>query len=363
MKNVQLRISRKKLLHNFLHFKSKLSPSTKLLILVKANGYGLGDLEVASLAKDFGADYLAVAFPCEGIKLTKAGCGLPIIILTPGIDNFEQILDYGLEPSIVNLSSLKSVTNTAASMAKSGYPIHLKLDTGMQRVGFDQIDIEELTGFLDDNPYVRVKSIFSHLAAADEPRHDSFTLEQIKCFCDMAEKISDSLGYSPMKHILNSAGIERFAEAQMDMVRLGIGLYGTSCIDTSNLLPPASMVAPVIHVKDVTGGTIGYGRHGKVEGDVTRIATVAAGYADGVDRRLSRGSFRFMLNGTLVPTIGNVSMDTFMVDVSGLDVKPGDEVTIFGDNPNPVDMAKFLQTISYEVLTSVSSRVERVIVD
>ncbi|MDZ4059033.1 MAG: alanine racemase, partial [Bacteroidales bacterium] len=337
--------------------------STKMLILVKANGYGLGDVEIAKLTEEFGADYLGVAFPCEGIKLKKAGVRLPIIILTPGSDNFDELIKYNLEPSIINPQSANQMAEALKRAGLNEYPVHLKLDTGMQRVGFDIEMLSEIKDIIANNPSLKIKSIFSHLAAADEPQHDSFTREQIEIFCYMANEISSSLSYLPMRHTLNSSGIERFAYAQMDMVRLGIGLYGTSYVDETLLRPAASFVAPVIQVKSVTSGSVGYGRHGKVNDSVKKIATVQSGYADGVDRHLGRGKISFMVNGVLVPTLGNICMDTFMLDVTGADVEPGDEVTIFGNNPHPSHLAKRLNTISYEILTSVSTRIERVITD
>ncbi len=363
MRHAQLRISRSRLLHNYSFFRSKLSSSTKMLILVKANGYGLGDVEIAKLVEEFGADYLGVAFPCEGIKLKEAGIRLPIMILTPGVDNFDQLINYGLEPSIVSPESAIYMADAVKRAGLKEYPIHIKLDTGMQRVGFDIEMLDEIKAITRDYPSLKIKSIFSHLAAADESKHDSFTREQIEIFCHMANEITSSLNYMPMRHILNSSGIERFSYAQMDMVRLGIGLYGTSYVDESRLLPPASFVAPVIQVKNVNKGSIGYGRHGKVDESVTRIATVQSGYADGIDRHLGRGKIRFLLNGVEVPTIGNICMDTFMLDVTGVDVVPGDEVTIFGLNPHPTTLANRLNTITYEIFTSLSSRVERVITD
>lgn len=363
MRHAQLRISKKNLLHNFNFFRSKLSSSTKLLVLVKANGYGLGDVEIAKLSQEFGADYLGVAFPCEGIKLKKAGIKLPIIVLTPGVDNFDEIIKYHLEPSIITTQSAIDMAAAIKRASISHYPVHIKFDTGMQRVGFDITMLSELKQVIKENPSLKIKSFFSHLAAADEAKHDSFTREQIETFCTMANEMTASLSYMPMRHILNSSGIERFTYAQMDMVRLGIGIYGTSYVDDKKLKPAASFVAPVIQVKQTTGGTVGYGRHGVVGSEGKKIATIPVGYADGIDRHLSRGSIKFMVNGTLVPTIGNICMDSFMIDVTGIDVAPGDEVTIFGDSPHPSELANVLKTITYEIFTSISQRVERVVVD
>ena len=361
MKNVQLVVSRKNLYHNYSYFKSKLTGTTKLMALVKANAYGMGDIQVASLMQEFGADYLAVAFPCEGIRLKEAGIKLPILVLTPGADNFDQLINYGLEPSIVNEESFISMVSAVKRAGKTSYPVHIKFDSGMQRVGFNNQSIPNLKSLLSQNTLLEVKSLFSHLAAADEPKHDIFTLGQIESFKTMANQIEPLIANKPMRHILNSFGTERFTQHQMDMVRIGIGLYGTSCINNNFLKTPATFKAPVIHIKEVTDGTIGYGRHGKVTSKVKKIATVGAGYADGVNRRFSRGNLVCMLNGKPVATIGNVSMDTFMLDITGADAKIGDQVIIFGENPSPAVLAETLQTITYEIFTSVSARVERVI--
>lgn len=362
MKHTELRISKSKLHYNFNYFKSKLLPNTKLLIMVKANGYGLGDVEIAQLVKEFGADYLGVAYISEGIKLRKAGIDLPIIIFTPGVDSFEQLIEYNLEPSIINQESFESMALTVKNAGINEYPVHLKLDTGMQRVGFDSTALKQLKKLIKGNNNLQIKSLFSHLAAADEPKHDSFTREQIELFCKMSYEITSLLSYVPMRHILNSPGIERYAYAQMDMARLGIGLYGTSCLENTGLKTVASYVSPVIYIKEVTGGSIGYGRHGIVDDKVKKIATVPLGYADGVDRYLGRGRIKFYVNGSAVPTIGNICMDTFMLDITGVDVKIGDEVTIFGETPDPAILAKLLDTITYEIFTSVSTRVEKVVV-
>lgn len=331
--------------------------------MVKANGYGLGDIEIARLVQEFGADYLGVAYIYEGIKLRRAGIKMPIIIFTPGVDSFEQLIEYNLEPSIINKEAFETMAMIIKDANLKEYPIHLKLDTGMQRVGFDSCTLKDLKKLIVGKHNLKIVSLFSHLAGADETKHDNFTREQIELFCKMSYEITNLLDYAPMRHILNSPGIERFTYAQMDMVRLGIGLYGTSCLENAGLKPVASYVAPVIYIKEVKGGSVGYGRHGKVDSTVTKIATVPVGYADGVDRRLGRGNIKFYVNGTAVPTIGNICMDTFMLNITDANVQIGDEVTIFGENPHPEILAKELNTITYEVFASVSSRVERVVTE
>ena len=351
-------------LDNYRYFRSKLEDSTRLLVLVKANAYGHGAVEFAQLMEDAGADYLAVAYPVEGIELRQAGIKSPIIVLTAGTDSFEQIVNYGLEPGIPNLYSLKELCKVLEKRGVRDFPIHIKLDTGMHRLGFMSEELQELFDFLQNCQSVNVKSVYSHLAAADDPENDDFTLGQIELFQKNADMLTESIGYRPMYHVLNSAGIERFPQYQFDMVRLGIGIYGVSAIDSKALSPVASFKCKVLQVKTLApgDGTIGYGRHGKIAPEGTVIATIPVGYADGLDRHLSRGKGSFSINGHRAPTIGNICMDMTMLDVTGLDVKVGDTVTIFGEDPTITELAEILGTIPYEVLTSVPRRIERIIV-
>ena len=351
-------------LENYKYFRSKLDPATKLLVLVKANAYGHGAVEFASLMENAGADYFAVAYPVEGIELRQGGINTPIIVLTAGTDSFEKIINYGLEPGIPNLYSLKVLCGVLQKRGLTDFPVHLKLDTGMHRLGFMSDEITELTDFLKTCKEVKVKSIYSHLAAADDPSCDDFTLGQISLFQKNADLITSSLAYKPLYHMLNSAGIERFPQHQFDMVRLGIGIYGVSALPGNHLSPVASFKCKVLQVKTLNpeDGTIGYGRHGKIAQEGTVVATIPVGYADGLDRHLSRGKGVFSINGHKVPTIGNICMDMTMLDVTGLDVKVGDTVTIFGDDPTVSELAEILGTIPYEILTSVPRRIERVIV-
>lgn len=351
-------------LENYRYFRSKLLPSTKLLVLVKANAYGHGAVEFAGMMEEAGADYLAVAYPIEGIELRQAGIKAPIMVLTAGTDSFEQIVNYGLEPGIPNMYSLKVLCNVLEKRGMSGFPIHIKLDTGMHRLGFMTDELDELQDFLKTCNTVRVKSVYSHLAAADDPSCDDFTKEQIALFQKNADRLSDAIGYKPLYHILNSAGIERFPEYQFDMVRLGIGIYGVSALPGDHLSTVASFKCKILQIKTLKpeDGTIGYGRHGRISPEGTVIATIPVGYADGVDRHLSCGKGYFTVNGHRVPTIGNICMDMCMLDVTGTDAKVGDTVTIFGEDPKITDLAAILGTIPYEVLTSVPRRIQRIVV-
>ena len=349
---------------NYRYFRSRLKPTTKLLVLVKANAYGHGAVEFASMLQAEGADYLAVALPVEGVELRRNGISLPILVLTAGTDFFPEIVDNRLEPGIPNLYTLSALCDLLRSRGITGYPVHIKLDTGMHRLGFMTDELHALLDFLSCHPEVRVKSIYSHLAAAEDPQEDEFTLGQIRMYETNAATITEAIGYKPIWHVLNSAGIERFPQYQHDMVRLGIGIYGISALPGVKLSPVASLKVKVLQIKHLKpeDGTIGYGRHGHVAPGGTDIATIPVGYADGLDRHLGRGAASFSVNGHRVPTIGNICMDMCMLDVTGLDVKVGDTVTIFGNDPTVSELADILGTIPYEILTSVPRRIERIVV-
>ena len=246
----------------------------------------------------------------------------------------------------------------------TGFPIHIKLDTGMHRLGFMTSEIDGLLEYLDGNRSVEVKSIYSHLAAAEDPDSDDFTLEQIRMFRENADRISGSLGYRPLYHILNSAGIERFPRYQFDMVRLGIGIYGISALPGVKLAHVASFKCNILQIKHLTpeDGTIGYGRYGHIAPEGTVIATIPVGYADGIDRHLGIGNCSFSLNGHRVPTIGNICMDMCMLDITGVEAEVGDTVTIFGEDPTASELAGILGTIPYEIFTSVPRRIERIVI-
>ena len=349
---------------NYRYFRSLLEPETKLLVLVKANAYGHGAVEFASMMQAEGADYLAVALPVEGVELRRAGISLPVLVLTAGTDFFPEMIEYNLEPSIPNMYSLRALAGILEERGIKDFPIHIKLDTRMHRLGFMTSELDELSAFLKGCGAVRVKSVFSHLAVAEDSSQDVFTEGQVRLFRNNAQALTDALGYKPMWHILNSAGIERFPQYQFDMVRLGIGIYGISALEGVKLEPVASFKVKILQIKRLSGKdeTIGYGRFGKVSPEGTTIATIPCGYADGLDRHLGRGNASFSLNGRRVPTIGNICMDMCMLDVTGVDCKVGDTVTIFGDDPSINELAGILGTIPYEILTSVPRRIERIIV-
>ena len=351
-------------MENYRYFRSRLEPATKLLVLVKANAYGHGAVEFAAMMQRAGANYLAVAYPVEGIELRKAGISLPILGLTAGTDFFHEIIDNRLEPGIPNLYALQILCGILRQRGIKDYPVHIKLDTGMHRLGFMTSELAALTEFLKTCSEVKVKSVYSHLAVSEDPEQDAFTLGQISMFKENADRITSEIGYKPMYHVLNSAGIERFPQYQFDMVRLGIGIYGISALPGVKLAPVASLKCKILQIKTLKpeDGTIGYGRYGHIAPEGTVIATIPVGYADGIDRHLGRGNASFSLNGHRVPTIGNICMDMCMLDITGVDAKVGDTVTIFGEDPTVNELADILGTIPYEILTSVPRRIERIVV-
>ena len=358
----RLELNLRATLENYKYFRSLLEPQTKLLVLVKANAYGHGAVEFGAMMQRAGADYLAVAYPVEGLELRRNGISLPIIVLTAGTDFYPEIIETRLEPSIPNLYSLRAFVEQLRELDLKDYPIHIKLDTGMHRLGFMTGELPELIDYLKETPEVKVKSVFSHLCVAEDPDQDAFTLGQIELFQKNAQALSDGIGYMPMRHILNSAGIERFPQYQMDMVRLGIGIYGVSAVPGKKLTPVASLKCKVLQVKQLgPGDTVGYGRWGRAK-EGTVIATIPVGYADGIDRHLGRGAASFSLNGQRVPTIGNICMDMCMLDVTGVPAAVGDTVTVFGEDPTVEELASILGTIPYEILSSVPRRIERMVI-
>lgn len=346
--------------HNLNYYRGKLAPVVRTMAMVKAHSYGSGDVEVASMLQFQKVDYLAVAFADEGVVLrTKGAISLPIIVLNADPSSFDTMIEHALEPEIYSISSLKSYIDQLARFNRWGEPIHIKLDTGMHRLGFLEADLEQLCRVLErSGSVVRVASVFSHLSASEDPAQDDFTRSQIALFTRMYDFLVERLGYRPLRHICNSAAIERFPEAHMDMVRLGIGLYCSG--GTAEVV--SSLITRVVQVKDIpSGDTIGYGRKGVAERQM-RLAIVPVGYADGLDRRLGCGLGEMVVRGVRCPIVGNVCMDTCMLDVSELDglVAEGDEVEVFGSNILVQELADKIGTIPYEILTSISSRIKRV---
>ncbi len=353
------------LVNNLNYFKKKVKQGTKIMAMVKAFSYGSGSFEIANILQFHNIDYLAVAYADEGVELRKAGIKTPIMVMNPDEQSFDAILKHNLEPEIYNFRSLKlleEATRTNIIPDNKPVKVHLKLDTGMHRLGFTAEEIDELIKRLLDLNLIYVQSVFSHLASSENPEDDEFTRQQIKIFEQMAEKIRSNTDHPIMMHILNSAGISRFPEAQFDMVRLGISLYGiaTSGVDNGKLENVSTLKSTISQIKHIRKGeTIGYNRKWKAEKDM-KIAIVPVGYADGLNRKLSNGIGSVYIHGSMVKIVGNVCMDMCMADISEIQAEEGDDVIIFGKLHPIEELAETLQTIPYEVLTNISRRVKRV---
>jgi alanine racemase len=351
------------LAHNFKFFKSKLNFGTKTISMVKASGYGTGSYEIAKTLQDCGSTYLAVAVQDEGVDLRKAGITLPIIVLNPSTVNYKAMFDRYLEPEVYSIQEAKQLIKEGRKYGAKNFPVHIKIDSGMHRLGFRLEEIPELVDLLLSQDIIIPMSVFSHLSVADEPEQDEYTHAQVEYFEECARQLQANFSHHIMKHILNTTGIVRFPDYQMDMVRIGVGLYGIKTMNDGSedaILPVAELRAVVISIKNWEAGTtIGYGRRGVLERD-SRIATVSIGYADGMDRHFGNGAIKVWVNGTLCPTVGNICMDACMIDVTDAQCEIGDKVEIFGKH-NPIDQLSDARgTIGYEILTSISPRVKRV---
>jgi alanine racemase len=356
-----LEIDLNSLINNLNFFRSSVLPDTKIMVMVKAFSYGSGMVEIARMLQYHKVDYLAVAVADEGIELRQAGIDLPIVVMNPEEHSFESMIEFRLEPNIYSEEVFDSFRKVLQQNAVIRYPVHLKIDTGMKRLGFDSdVTLEKLTGKLLNQEEIVIRSVFSHLAGADEAVHDEFTRSQIDRFLKLSALITGKLPYKTFRHILNSAGIERFPEYQFEMVRLGIGLYGVSAKGNEQIRSISRLKTSISQIRQIDSGqTVGYGRKGMVKVD-SEIAVLPIGYADGYDRRLSNGVGKVYLNGQIVPVIGNVCMDMCMINVTGLNASVGDEVELMGDHILVSEMARAIGTIPYEILTGISQRVKRV---
>ncbi|MBK9760962.1 MAG: bifunctional UDP-N-acetylmuramoyl-tripeptide:D-alanyl-D-alanine ligase/alanine racemase [Flavobacteriales bacterium] len=357
----ELEINLEAILHNLNHYRALISSGVRTMAMVKAFGYGSGAVELARLFEHERVHYLGVAYADEGIELRSHGITMPIMVMNPEPVAMETLHRFRLEPEVYDLRSLNEAIASAKQMHEAP-PVHIKLDTGMHRLGFMGSDMPALLEQLRSNDRLRVSSILSHLAASEDPQHDVFTRKQIADFASMASRICEVLGYKPLWHIANSGGITRFPEARFDMVRLGIGLHGvgSSPAETALLMPTVTLRTVIAQVKRVPkGDSIGYGRRFITERD-TRIAILPIGYADGLSRRLGNGAGKVWVKGIPAPFVGSICMDMCMVDVTLIETKPGDDVVVFGQGHSLQDYANDLGTIPYEALTSISSRVKRV---
>ncbi len=363
-----LEINLSALVHNFKTYQAMLKPSTKIMVMVKAFSYGSGSFEIANTLQFHNADYLAVAYADEGVELRNNGILLPIMVMCPEQRSFDTIIKNRLEPEIYSLEILNDLLDVLKKYYV-GYdllplPVHIKLDTGMRRLGFEEKELNLLMDLLNENKnFIKVKSVFSHLAAAESAEHDDFSQQQFSLFEKMTKQLENKIGYAVLKHILNSGGIVRHNKFQMDMVRLGIGLYGyDSAVEVQQQLKTvSSLKTTVLQVKNISADeTIGYSRKGKLKRD-GKIATVGIGYADGYRRALGNGKSFMQVNGKLAPTVGNICMDMCMLDVTEIPtIKAGDSVTVFGENPTLAMLSEWEGSIPYEILTGISKRVKRV---
>jgi alanine racemase len=357
-----LEINLNSISHNLSFYKSKLKPTTKMMVMVKAFGYGSGGFEIAKLLEHHKVDYLGVAFADEGIALKNAGIMLPIMVLNPETTSFSAIIQYKLEPEIYSLKGLDAFLKIAENRKLKHFPIHIKLDTGMHRLGFEEENLAELIATLKGNKFVAVKSILSHMATSDDLEHQEFAHSQIDLFEKLSSKLMAELQIKPIRHILNTSGITNFPQAQYDMVRLGIGLYGVSNdVEEQKYLENVGTLKSIIsQIRIIQAGeSVGYGRR-FIADKPTKIATIPIGYADGISRHWGNGVGFVTINNQKATIVGSICMDMLMADITEINCKEGDSVIIFGESPTVTFMANQLQTIPYEILTSISQRVKRV---
>lgn len=346
--------------HNFNYYRSKLHPNTKMMCMVKAFGYGAGSYELAKTLQEHRCDYLAVAVADEGAELRKEGISIPIVVMNPEFSSFNVIFENQLEPEVYSFRLLDAFIKETERRGITSYPIHVKIDTGMHRLGFVPEDIPALCERIKNQSGVLIRSVFSHLAGSDSPIFDDFTEQQISTFTKAAEVLEATCECKVIKHILNSAGIERFPHYQKDMVRLGIGLYGVSASGQKGLRNVSTLRTTILQIQNVpAGNSIGYSRSSSVTRN-SRIAIIPIGYADGLDRHFSCGVGQVLINGKRCPIIGNICMDTCMIDITDIEAKEGDSVILFGEDLSVSELSDKLETIPYEIFTSISPRVKRV---
>ena len=355
-----LEINLNALVDNLNHYRSKLKPETKMVCMVKASAYGAGSYEIAKTLQDHRVDYLAVAVADEGSELRKAGITSSIIIMNPELTAFKTMFDYKLEPEIYSFGLLNELIKAAEKEGVTNFPVHIKIDTGMHRLGFAPSEIPELVTRLKRQSSVIPRSVFSHLVGSDSAQFDAFTRTQIETFERVSEELQAAFPHKILRHICNTAGISRYPGAQFDMVRLGLGLYGVDPFTNRMLSNVSTLKTTILQIREVPKeDSIGYSRKGRLTRD-SRIAAIPIGYADGLNRRLGNGNAYCLVNGQKAPYVGNICMDVCMIDVTDIDCKEGDKVIIFGDELPVTVLSEVLDTIPYEILTSVSNRVKRV---
>lgn len=359
-----LEIDSKAIQYNLKYFKSKLYPQTKLLVVIKAFAYGSDSVILAKILEKEKVDYLAVAYTYEGIDLRKAGITLPILVLHPQTENFEKIIDYDLEPNLYNFQTFLAFKKLAENQNLKKYPVHIKINSGMNRLGFKKYDIDKLKHILQEKDHLNIRSIYSHFAASEDPLEKEFTQQQISDFKKMSDVLMSELSYKPMRHISNTSGIINYPEAQFDMVRLGIGIYGFGNDEfetkkLKNICNLKTKISQIIFIEK--GETVSYNRKFNAKKS-SKIAILPIGYADGINRALSNGKGFVIINNQKAPVAGTICMDIIMVDITNIDCKEGDEVILFDHQDHILDFAKNTNTIPYEILTSISQRVRRKII-
>ncbi|WP_142784622.1 alanine racemase [Changchengzhania lutea] len=359
-----LEIDLKALKHNFEYLKSKLASQTKFLAVVKAFAYGSDAATIARYLQDLKVDYFAVAYSNEGIALRKAGITTPILVLHPQAVSFKALIDYNLEPSLYSFKILQEFIDIASAENQKHYPVHIKFNTGLNRLGFNKDDVKTVLSTLKKKTSVKVESLFSHLAASEDLEEKTFTINQINAFKSIANEFTEALGYRPMLHMTNTSGILNYPEAHFDMVRSGIGLYGygNSVEENKNFKPVASLktiISQIHHIKK--GESVGYNRAFKSE-SIIKTATLPIGHADGIGRQYGQGKGYVFIKNQKAPIVGNVCMDMIMVDVTTIECQEGDEVVVFGNTHSAEAFAETANTISYEIVTAISQRVKRIFI-
>ena len=360
-----LEINLKSLEHNYLYLRSKLKPETKFLGVVKAFAYGSDTVKIAEKLEKLGADYLAVAYVNEGVALRDAGIKTPILVLHPQAVHFDLLIEHHLEPCLYSSKILREFIAAAKRHSQKDYPVHIKFNTGLNRLGFQKNEVDYSIEKLTGRNEIKVMSIFSHLAASEDQNEKEFTENQISTFEKIAQEVDNKLGYRPFRHLLNTSGIINYPDAQYDMVRSGIGLYGfgNDALEDTQLRPVATLKTIISQIHHIpVGETVGYNR--KYMSDNLRLtATLPLGHADGIGRQYGNGKTYVKINGNRAPIIGNVCMDMIMVDITGIHCKEGDEVIVFGESPTAEEFAATANTISYELLTGISQRVKRMYIN
>ena len=349
--------------HNYLYLSSKVKPGTKIMGVVKAFGYGSEAIEVAKELVALGVDYFAVAYVKEGVALRNAGIETPILVLHPQPANFETLIQKCLEPALYSARIFRAFVSTAEAHGQSQYPVHLKFNTGLNRLGFWESDTDWIIERLGETSAVKIQSMFSHLAASDDPTEREFTLGQIESFRVISEEMIEKLGYQPFLHQSNTSAILNYPEANFDLVRTGIGLYGygNSEEEDKQLRPVATLKSVISQIHKIEPNeTVGYNRAYSAKG-CEKTATLPIGHADGISRQLGNEKGHVLINDQMAPIIGNVCMDMLMINITGIDCKEGDEVVIIGEGQSAVKLAETMNSISYELLTAISQRVKRVI--